>query len=216
LPAESTAQDIEETVRFLANDPDMHGIIIQLPLPKAHTDVNADDLIALIPPTKDVDGLRKDWQNLTYTSARFPDLIKPQEPSLPPIVGSVFSLLDWYGIDISGKKLVTVGNGRLVGQPVAAFARLLGEDVQTVDDETENIFDITRQADVIVTGTGQPDLVTYQWLKQGAVVVNCANDVHEDSVSEVAEALSPATGGIGPLTVAWLLHNVAQAAYRNA
>ncbi len=208
----ASLDEIKETIAFLSQDDEIHGIILQLPLPEKFSQENVDELIAKIPASKDVDGLRGDWKKLTYTSYSTESLLGNQPYALPPMVGSVTSLLNEYDISLDSKRVVLVGNGRLVGQPLSEFYGSLGINVQAVDETTPNIFAITSEADILVTGTGVPNLVTYQWVKPGATVIDCSGDVHEDSVSQVAEALSPAIGGVGPLTVFWLLHNTYQAA----
>lgn len=212
LEEDSTFQQMVESIQFLNADEDVHGIILQLPLPEHITVEQVDELLTLINPEKDVDGLRGDWKKLTYPGTTLDDLLKHQPWSLPPMVSSILSLLDFYHIDLTGKKVVSVGRGRLVGKPLELFLDKLGVDVRAVDEETEHILDITSSADVLIAATGEPDLITYQWVKEGAVVIDCNQDVHVDSVSQVASALAPAVGGVGPLTVAWLLHNTAQAA----
>ena len=215
LEAGMPCSEIEQTIKFLGADPEVHGIILQLPLPEEYSPKDIDLLIKAIPPAKDVDGLRGDWETLTFTQYSLESLLGTQPYALPPMIGSVCSILDQYKIDLEGKKIVIVGEGRLVGAPLSAFFKKLHFDVTVVDEHTKNIFDVTVEADVLITGTGQTDLITYQWIKEGATVINCSQDVHEDSVKQVAGALSPSVGGIGPLTVFWLLHNSYQAA-RNA
>lgn len=205
-------EEIANTLQFLAADSDVHGIILQLPLPESITREQLDHLIEIIPIEKDVDGLRGDWESLTYQSPAISSLAGPQRGALPPMVLAVMSLLDHYDIDAMGKQVVLVGKGRLVGKPLEHFFHKLGVQVESVDEHTENIITITKQADILITGTGEPNLVTYQWVKEGAVVIDCSGDVHVDSVGQVAEALSPAQGGVGPLTVVWLLNNVLNAA----
>lgn len=204
--------DVAKTIDFLGADKDIHGIVLQLPLPDNFTDAQVTELIGHIPAEKDVDGLKGDWTKLTYTTDDSAKLAAPQQWALPPMIMAVLSLLDYYNVSRNDKKIVLVGRGRLVGTPLEVFFQKLGFDVTSVDEETDDILDITKQADILITGTGQPDLITYQWVKEGAVVVDCSGDVHTGSVEQVAEALSPAQGGIGPLTVAWLLHNVLNAA----
>lgn len=211
----SSLSTVQETLFFLSEDKDIQGIILQLPLPKTFSSSEVDVLINDIAPLKDVDGLRGDWQSLTYKGVNLAALSARQRVALPPMVLSVLSLLDHYNLSLEGKKVVTVGKGRLVGQPLFAFLKKLNIDVEWVDEETPHILDITQQADILITGTGQPNLITYQWVKEGAVVVDCSGDVHVDSVSQVVSALSPATGGVGPLTTAWLLHNTIQAVENN-
>ena len=212
LEEESSPEQIAETLTFLSKDPEVHGIIVQLPLPEHIPADKIDWLLNQIDPLKDVDGLRGDWKQQEYAGHGLVDLARPQPYSLPPMVASVLSLLDHYQIELANKKVVLVGKGRLVGQPLEDFFKKQKITVQSVDEETEDILHITVSADVLVAGTGQPDLVTYQWVKEGAVVIDCDRDVHSDSVSQIAAALAPSTGGVGPLTVAWLLHNTAEAA----
>jgi methylenetetrahydrofolate dehydrogenase (NADP+)/methenyltetrahydrofolate cyclohydrolase len=212
LEDDTSVDKIAETLTFLSADPEVHGIILQLPLPGHISQEQVDTLLQTIAPEKDVDGLRGDWKKLTYSGTSIQALLTPQSWALPPMVSSVLSLLDNYNISVTDKKVVLVGRGRLVGQPLEEYLSKLGVDVKAVDEETVGILDIAKEADILIVAAGQPDLVTYQWVKDGAVVVDCNQDVHVDSVSQIASALAPAVGGVGPLTVAWLLHNTVQAA----
>jgi methylenetetrahydrofolate dehydrogenase (NADP+)/methenyltetrahydrofolate cyclohydrolase len=212
LEGETSYEHVAEVLAFLAKDADMHGIILQLPLPDRFSSEQTDALLALIPASKDVDGLRGDWQTQEYAAPTREDLLVPRHYAIPPMVGAVVSLLDRYKVPLLEQRIVLVGEGRLVGGPLLSYFRLLGLDVQPVDEETEGILAIASEADVLIAGTGQKDLVTYQWVKEGATVVDCAADVHYDSVSQVAGALAPSIGGVGPLTMAWLLENTVQAA----
>lgn len=205
-------EEVVRTVGFLGEDPEVHGIIIQLPLPSRFSKGQLESLIACIPASKDVDGLRGAWEALQYTATSIKALSAPQAAPLPPMVLAVMSLLDHYKVGVQGKRIVIVGKGRLVGAPLTRFFHKLGLNVEAVDDETDNIIATTKEADILITGTGEPDLVTYQWVKEGATVIDCSGDVHADSVGQIAGGLSPAKGGIGPLTTAWLLHNVVNAA----
>lgn len=212
MEADSKFAEVAETLGFLAEDEDMHGVIVQLPLPTSFSEAELNQLIQLIPAHKDVDGLRGDWQNQVLLDSDLPSLYQFDKYFLPPTVKAVFSLLDYYNLDIKDKKVVIIGEGRLIGQPLYNAFQKLGSEVETVNEETDNIIGITKQADILVCGTGHKDLVTYQWVKEGATVIDCAADVHYDSVSQVAGALSPSVGGVGPLTVAWLLYHTVQAA----
>lgn len=212
LEEDSTYEQIAETLTFLSEDAEVHGIILQLPLPEHFSNEQVDSLLQTIAPEKDVDGLRGDWKQLSYKGFSLDALSTYQKWALPPMVSSVLSLLDYYNIDVTDKKVVLVGRGRLVGQPLEEYLSKQGVDVRAVDEETEGILEVAKQADILIVAAGQPDLVTYQWVKEGAVVVDCNQDVHVDSVSQIASALAPAVGGVGPLTVTWLLHNTVQAA----
>ena len=210
--ASTPYEEIEKTIAFLNADPDVHGIIIQLPLPDRFSEKQTQALLALIDPVKDVDGLGRSWE-ADYWQALTTEQLQVLHPhSLPPMVSSVISLLDFYNIDLKDKKVVLMGKDRLVGQPLLTYFKKVGVSATLVDEETPKILDITKEADVLITATGQENIITYQWIKEGAVVVDCAFDVHEDSVGQIASALAPATGGVGPLTVNWLLYNTVQAA----
>ena len=169
-------------------------------------------LLSLVPASKDVDGLGGHWQKQAGQALTLKELLEPQNALLPPTVSSVLSLLDQYSISPRDKRTVMVGRGRLVGRPLEEYFKHLGLEVASVDEETPGILAITQTADILISATGEPDLITYQWVKQGAVVVDCARDIHEDSVGQVASALAPSRGGVGPLTVAWLLYNTIIAA----
>jgi methylenetetrahydrofolate dehydrogenase (NADP+)/methenyltetrahydrofolate cyclohydrolase len=227
LEADTPIAEIQQTVRFLAQDSDVHGIILQLPLPETVTPAETEQLLKEIPPDKDVDGLTGAWQGELerwYRELPVPAQKERREAGalisqalalsthFPPMIRSVTSLLAAYDLPFTDRRTVMVGAGRLVGAPLTAFLSTLEYAARSVDEETPKIFDITTEADILVTGTGVPNLITYQWIKPDAVVVDCAGDVHHDSVEQVASAVSPARGGIGPLTVTWLMYNVVQAA----
>ncbi|MCC2632108.1 MAG: methylenetetrahydrofolate dehydrogenase (NADP+)/methenyltetrahydrofolate cyclohydrolase, partial [Patescibacteria group bacterium] len=212
IEAGAPAEEIEKTVAFLSEDPEIHGVLLQLPLPDVYDKKETDRLIALISDEKDVDALNGSWKKADWRAKTVTDFREISSFFLPPMVCSVFSLLDYYDIESDEGPLVTVGKGRLVGQPILEYAKKLGIDASSVDEETPDILSVTKIAKVLVTGTGEPDLVTYQWVSEGATVIDCSGDVHFDSVSQVAANLSPAKGGVGPLTTVWLLHNVVRAA----
>ena len=215
LGENSSYEEIAETIQFLNEDTDIHSVIIQLPLPSHISQEQTNQLLNLVSKEKDVDGLRGDWQTIKAWPTSLAGLLGGRELFLPPMVCSVLALLSYYQISLSGQKIVLVGKGRLVGQPLLSFMQSLGLDVTAVDEETSDILTITTSADILICGTGEPDLITYQWIKEGAVVIDCAKDVHFDSVSQLASSISPAIGGIGPLTVSWLLNNAAQAAHNS-
>lgn len=206
LEPEEAAAQLIPTLDYLSDDADTHGIIVQLPVP-GYGEKDLPAVFEHIAPEKDVDGLRGDWRSQSYENMSEAELLKDRPFALPPMVASVCTLLNHYQIDLVGKKIVIVGRGVLVGQPLEAFFSAQGLDVQTVDEDTDHILDITKQADVLIAGTGTPNLITYQWVKEGAIVLDCAQDAHRDSVDQVASAVAPATGGLGPLTVTWLLQN---------
>ncbi len=199
-------------VQHLAQDEEVHGIIVQLPLPTSWTKEQTDELISHIPVAKDVDGLTGAWVSSVAVTTDPATAIMASTVCIPPMVAAVLLLLNHYAITLTDKKIVLVGKGRLVGTPLEHYLHAAGCTVQSVDEETDDILSITTTADILVSGTGTQDLITYQWVQEGAVVIDCAKDVHRDSVDQVAGAVSPAKGGVGPVTVQWLLHNTVLAA----
>jgi methylenetetrahydrofolate dehydrogenase (NADP+)/methenyltetrahydrofolate cyclohydrolase len=212
LEEDAPDSEIISVLDFLSNDEEIHGIIVQLPLPKKRSPAKLQEIFSHVRSEKDVDGLRGEWRAQHYSGATAVALRAGLQHALPPMVAAVCLLLDYYNITLADKKIVIVGRGMLVGQPLEALLKDdLHLDVTVVDEETENILAITQSADILIAGTGQPDLITYQWIKEGAVVLDCSQDVHRDSVDQVASAVAPSVGGLGPLTVSWLLFNTLRA-----
>jgi methylenetetrahydrofolate dehydrogenase (NADP+)/methenyltetrahydrofolate cyclohydrolase len=187
-------------IKQLNNDPSVHGIIIQLPLDDAS---KTDEIINMVTPEKDVDGLGQ--------SARFDSATAL----------AINWLLAGYAIDLKGKKLTIVGNGRLVGAPLARIWQKSGYDVTVLDRSYDDIASILRESDVIVTATGVPRLITATMVAVGATVVD-AGTASENGVivgdldPAVRERddlkITPEKGGVGPLTITALFDNVIRAA----
>jgi methylenetetrahydrofolate dehydrogenase (NADP+) / methenyltetrahydrofolate cyclohydrolase len=187
-------------VEKLNNDPGIHGIIVQLPLDHPE---KTDEILELIAPQKDVDGLgsRAQFDSATATAIHW--------------------LLSGYGIELRGKKLTLVGNGRLVGAPLAVIWQRSGFNVTVLTRSSEDIASVLRESDVIVSATGVPHLITADMVGIGAVVVD-AGTASEDGVivgdlDESVRArddlvITPEKGGVGPLTVCALFDNVITAA----
>lgn len=186
----------------LKNDTSVHGVIVQLPLDDPS---KTDEILSHIPPEKDIDGL---GEAATFDSAT---------------AMAINWLLAGYGIDLQGKKITIVGNGRLVGAPLARMWQQSDFDVTVLDRSHPDITPILKQSDIIVTATGNPHLITTTMLKPGAVVVD-AGTASEDGVivGDLDESvrrrddliITPEKGGVGPLTVAALFDNVIEAARR--
>jgi methylenetetrahydrofolate dehydrogenase (NADP+)/methenyltetrahydrofolate cyclohydrolase len=176
------------------------GIIIQFPFPHLQT----DDLALLIPSTHDVDVLQYDGQSTAF---------------LPPVVGAIDVVSQRYDIRWSEQSVVVVGNGRLVGQPAALYAKRRGALVTVVTKEAPN-FKALAAADIIILGAGAPGLLTSSMVKPGVAVFDAGTSEEggvlvgdaDPAVAEKASLFTPVPGGIGPLTVAALLRNVAQLA----
>ena len=195
-------QDMLKTLDDLNTDPAAHGIIVQLPLDDPS---KTDEIVGRIAPEKDVDGLGPDAKFDSATAV------------------AINWLVAGYGIDLAAKRIAIVGNGRLVGAPLARMWRGSGYDVTVLDRKSTDVGEVLRESDVVVTATGNPHLITATMLKIGAVVVD-AGTASEDGVIvgdldasvRVREdlILTPEKGGVGPLTVAALFDNVITAADR--
>ncbi|MBN9343112.1 MAG: bifunctional methylenetetrahydrofolate dehydrogenase/methenyltetrahydrofolate cyclohydrolase [Caedibacter sp. 38-128] len=218
FPAIASKESILELIYQLNATDIIHGILLQLPLPK-HLD--ALTLIQAIDPLKDVDGLHP--QNLGTLSLGQPTMI----PCTPK---GCLTLLKNHKENIQGLHAVIVGRSILVGRPLAML--LLKEDcsVTVLHSKSQNIPDITKTADILIAAVGQPKLVQKEWVRPGAIVldvginhirglegqVTIVGDVDFENVSQVASAITPVPGGIGPMTVASLLENTVEAAIRQS
>ena len=218
FPPLTPMEPILELIYQLNASETIHGILLQLPLPQ-HLD--AFELIEAIDPVKDVDGLHP--QNLGMLSLGQPTVI----PCTPK---GILTLLKSHKKDITGSHAVIVGRSILVGRPLAML--LLKEDcsVTVLHSKSQNIPDITKTADILIAAVGQPKLVQKEWVRPGAIVldvginhirglegqVTIVGDVDFENVSQVASAITPVPGGIGPMTVASLLENTVEAAIRQS
>ncbi len=181
-----------QTIEQLNREVAVSGIIIQLPLP-AHLDT--DKLINAVDRHKDVDGLTQ------------------HSPFTPPTVSAILELLAAYDIPLVNKNIVVVGQGRLVGKPLLAAFRAMGLPATACDDSIgEALGQCTLQADILVSATGEENLITPAMVKEGAVVIDVDHDVVYDQVEEKVGFITPQKGGVGPLTVMFLLMNVVEAA----
>lgn len=211
LPATASQEEVEARVAELVSDSTVHGILVQLPLP---SHLNADAILDLLPPEKDVDGL---------TSASMGRLMR----GLPGHIGctplGVLRLLQHYNISTAGKHAVVIGRSTLVGLPLSVLLARKGIDctVTLAHSRTENLEAICRAADIIVSATGIAGSITAQHVSPGAVVIDVGisrtesglvGDVDAESVTGIARALTPMPGGTGLMTVACLMENTVNAA----
>ncbi|MCL2037578.1 bifunctional 5,10-methylenetetrahydrofolate dehydrogenase/5,10-methenyltetrahydrofolate cyclohydrolase [Candidatus Saccharibacteria bacterium] len=192
--------ELLEIVNKLNEDDKVHGIIIQLPLDEKY---GTDEIVNAVAPAKDVDALGKD---------------ATLDPATPL---AIIWLLAGYNIELKGKKVVIVGNGRLVGKPLTRMLRNSGVDVEVVDIDTPNPNEILRAADVIISATGVANLIKSSDVKIGAVVVDAGTSSEQgrivgDVAPEVRErsdlTITPEKGGVGPLTIVALMDNTIRAA----
>lgn len=201
-----TIEQSEAPVRIaeLNQDPSVHGIIVQIPLPDPH---QTTEILNLVAPGKDVDGLAAET---TF------------DPATPMAINW---LLAGYNVELRGKHLVIVGHGRLVGKPLVKIWQASELDVEVVDKDVVDLAEVTRQADVLVCATGVPGLITASMVKPNAVIVDAgvatdSNGLVGDVAADVRElpniTITPEKGGVGPLTVCALFENVIRSAQRVA
>lgn len=192
-------QALAEIARLNA-DPSVHGVIVQIPLPDPSS---TDEILNAVAPEKDVDGL---------------GVNAVLDPATPMAINW---LLAGYNIDLRGKNLVIVGNGRLVGRPLAKIWASSELNVVVADRKTNNLGDVTRQADVLICATGSPGIITKDMVKSDAVIIDAGvatdkNGLVGDVATDVRELpdikITPEKGGVGPLTVCALFDNVIRAA----
>jgi len=204
-----TQQELEETVIRLNEDASVHGILVQLPLPK-HLDEAS--VLRLIDPDKDVDGFH------AMNSGR---LMNGQKGFVPCTPLGVMKLLERYDIDPCGKHAVVIGRSNIVGKPMAMLLLGANATVTVCHSRTQNLAEITRQADILVAAVGRANFVTADMVKPGATVIDVGinrvdgkivGDVDYDAVSEVAGYITPVPGGVGQMTIAMLLANTLDAA----
>ena len=210
LPPSTSEQLLLELIDSLNNDPDIDGILVQLPLPEH---INTDLVIERIRPDKDVDGFHP--YNIGRLVQRIP-LLRPCTPK------GVMTLLESTGQPIRGKIAVIVGASNIVGRPMTMELLLAGCTTATSHRFTENLAAEVGRADILVVGVGKPGLVKGEWIKPGAVVIDIGinrmndgrlvGDIEFETAKERASWITPVPGGVGPMTVATLLENTLYAA----
>lgn len=219
LPATTTEADLHALVARLNADPDVDGILVQLPLPAP---INADAVIAAIDPDKDVDGLHV--VNAGRLAAGQPGLV-----SCTPL-GSMMLIRAALGEDLAGLEAVVIGRSILVGKPVAQLLLAANCTVTIAHSHTRDLPEVVRRADIVVAAVGRPEMVRASWVKPGACVIDVGinrldgaagksklvGDVAYAEVAEVAGHITPVPGGVGPMTIACLLYNTLQAARMRA
>lgn len=216
LAANTPQADLIALVEHLNRDDTVDGILVQLPLPN-HLDTNS--IIGTIEPDKDVDGLHV--VSAGRLASGMPGLV-----SCTPL-GCMMLIRDTLGRDLSGKNAVVIGRSILVGKPVAQLLLAADCTVTMAHSRTKDLSEVVRRADIVVAAVGRPEMVKADWIKSGACVIDVGinrvassepgktklvGDVAYAEVMEVAGSLTPVPGGVGPMTIACLLHNTLQAA----
>jgi 5,10-methylene-tetrahydrofolate dehydrogenase/methenyl tetrahydrofolate cyclohydrolase len=218
LPGDASQEEVEALVRKLDADPTVNGILVQLPLP-GHLD--EEKVLTAIDLKKDVDGFHP--VNIGRLAQ------KGREPVFTPCTpAGCMYLLEDEGVQIAGANAVVLGRSNIVGMPVALLLTKANATVTIVHSRSKNIPEIVRGADILVAAIGQPEFVKKDWVKPGAYIIDVginqvedptakrgyrlAGDVAFNEVSEVAAAITPVPGGVGPMTIAMLLKNTLHAA----
>lgn len=211
LPGDVSQSDLEAAVRGLAEDPTVHGILVQLPLPDG---LDAERILDLLPPEKDVDGL---------TERSMGRLLRGRDGHVPCTPLGVMRLMERYGVETAGKKAVVIGRSTLVGLPQVLLLGRKGCDATPTlaHSRSGDLAAICREADIIVAAVGVAGLVTAEFVKPGAAVLDVGisrtadgiqGDVDFDAVQAVAGAITPMPGGTGPMTIGCLMENTFNAA----
>ena len=205
LPADTTQDALLAEVKKLADDSAVHGILVQLPLPKH---IDEEKVLDSISPLKDVDGFHP--QNVGALC-----IGKPGFVSCTP--AGVIQLLKRSGIEIAGKECVVVGRSNIVGKPMALLLLRENGTVTVAHSRTKDLKEVTKRADILVVAVGKPKMITAEYVKEGAVVIDVGihrneenklcGDVDFDSVEPVCSAITPVPGGVGPMTIAMLMNN---------
>lgn len=210
-PETITTEELVAEILRISATPRMAGLIVQLPLP-AH--INIQEVLDAVPVSIDVDAIGREATNLFYAD---------QPQFIFPTAAAILTVLDTLKLDLSGKHIVVLGKGILVGKPVAHLLTRRGFRVTSVDSSTPNPERLIADADVLISGIGVANFVKGSMLKSGVVVIDAgtseagdaiSGDVETESVANVASVVSPVPGGVGPVTVAMLMKNVVISAER--
>jgi methylenetetrahydrofolate dehydrogenase (NADP+)/methenyltetrahydrofolate cyclohydrolase len=205
FPAQTTQAELLSVIERLNADASVHGILVQLPLPKH---INTLDIITAVNPKKDVDGLHP--LNLGLLMTGDPLACKPCTPA------GVITMLKAYNIPLAGQHAVVLGRSNIVGKPMGMLLLQENATVSYCHSKTADLPALTRQADILVAAVGVPKMVTAEFIKPGATVIDVGinrldgklvGDVDFDSVSEKAGFITPVPGGVGPMTIATLMAN---------
>ena len=205
LEEKTTEEELLALIGELNNREDVNGILVQLPLP---SHIEEDKIIKAIRPEKDVDGFHP--QSVGALCIGQPGFV-----SCTP--AGIIQLLKRSGIEIAGKECVVVGRSNIVGKPMALLLLRENATVTVAHSKTKDLKDVTRRADILVVAVGRPKMITKEYVKEGAVVIdvgihrNAENklcgDVDYDDVAPICSAITPVPGGVGPMTIAMLMNN---------
>ena len=205
MPADTKQQEVLDLIYKLNTDPEINGLMVQMPTPEQ---INADKLLARIDPNKDVDSLTPANVGRLWLKDHFVE---------PATAEGIMALLKHYEIPLNGKNVVIIGRSNIVGKPLAALMLEKNATITIAHSKTQNLASLTKRADVIVSATGEPCLIKADMVKDGVIVVDVGinrvngklvGDVDFDAVKEKASYITPVPGGVGPLTVQFLMEAV--------
>ncbi len=212
LAEETTEEELLALLAQLNEDPKVNGVLVQLPVPE-HMDENR--IIQAISPKKDVDGFHP--QNVGALVSGLPGYV-----SCTP--AGIIQLLKRSGISIEGKSCVVIGRSNIVGKPMAVLMLRENATVTIAHSRTQNLREVCKQADILIVAVGKPKMIDASYIKEGAVVIDVGihrgdddklcGDVDFESASAHAQAITPVPGGVGPMTIAMLMHNCVEALTR--
>lgn len=213
LPVDATTERVVEAVRKLNADPEISGILVQLPLPGG---IDQEAVIEAVSPEKDVDG---------FHPCNIGRLVSGRPRFAPCTPLGIMNLLGEYGIELTGRRAVVVGRSIDVGRPMAALLLNADATVTVCHSRTNDLASVTREADLVVAAVGRPRFITEEMVGQGTTVVDVGTnrvdgrlvgDVDFEAVRERAAAITPVPGGVGPMTIATLMENTFAAARHQA
>ncbi len=209
LPEETTEEELLALVEKLNQDEKVHGILVQLPLPRH---IDEDKVIETISPKKDVDGFHP--QSVGALSIGQPGFV-----SCTP--AGVIQLLKRSGVEMDGRECVIVGRSNIVGKPMAMLMLRENATVTVCHSHTKDLKEVTKRADILIVAIGKPKFITREYVKEGAVVIDVGihrgennklcGDVDFDDVEPVVSTITPVPGGVGPMTIAMLMNNCVEA-----
>jgi methylenetetrahydrofolate dehydrogenase (NADP+)/methenyltetrahydrofolate cyclohydrolase len=212
LGADASEAELLALINKLNNDSRIHGILVQLPLPKQ---INTDKVLEAISPSKDADGFHP--YNVGRLSIGKP-LFQPCTPY------GVMQMFKEEGIDLNGKEVVVIGRSNIVGKPIAMMCLAENATVTLCHSKTHDLPAVVRRADIVIAAVGRPEMIKGDWIKEGAVIIDVGinrvgekklvGDVDFASASERASAITPVPGGVGPMTITMLLYNTVESAKR--
>ena len=213
LPAETEEKKLLKIIKKLNKDELVHGILVQLPLPKH---ISTENIIAAINPDKDVDG---------FHPYNVGGLVTGTPLFVPCTPRGIMELISRSGIDLTGKEAVVVGRSNIVGKPMAFLLLAQNATVTMCHSRTKDLPSVTRRADVLIAAIGKPRMIKADMVKEGAVIIDVgvnrlengklAGDVDFDEVAPRASYITPVPGGVGPMTIAMLMKNTLDAARRS-